>query len=114
MQTKSERNYIVFKLEFLALKWAITERFSDYLTLKQFTVLTDNNPLTYVLTSAILDDTGQRWVSALSQFNFDIHYRAGVKNIDAVVMNVKIEETSVSPYVIVLLYHMLKHCLCIV
>ena len=107
--TKSERNYSAFKLEFLALKWAVTEKFSDYLTLNQFTVLTDNNPLTYVLTSAKLDATGQRWVSALSQFNFDIHYRAGVKNIDADTMsrypyervmqeeteNVKIEETSV-------------------
>jgi len=81
--TKSERNYSAFKLEFLALKWAVTEKFSDYLTLNQFTVLPDNNPLTYVLTSTKLDATGQRWVSALSQFNFDIHYRAGVKNIDA-------------------------------
>ena len=46
--TKSERNYSAFKLEFLALKWAETEKFSDYLTLNQFTVLIDNNPLTHV------------------------------------------------------------------
>ena len=50
--SKSERNYPTHKLEFLTLKLAITE-FSDYLTGQTFSVFTDNNPLTYVLTSAI-------------------------------------------------------------
>jgi hypothetical protein len=27
---KSEKNYPIHKLEFLALKWSITEKFSDY------------------------------------------------------------------------------------
>ena len=49
---KSERNYPTHKLEFLALKLAITEKLSDYLTGQTFCVFTDNNPLTYVLTSA--------------------------------------------------------------
>ena len=80
---KSERNYSAFKLEFLALKWAVTEKFSDYLATTHFTVLTDNNPLTYVLTTAKLDATGQRWSSALGQYSFDIFYRAGMKNQDA-------------------------------
>ena len=44
---------------------------------------TDNNPLTHILTSAKLDGTGQRWASALGQFNFDLIYRAGLKNVDA-------------------------------
>lgn len=47
------------KLEFLALKWAICERFRDYLYhAPSFVVYTDNNPLTYVLTSAKLNATG--------------------------------------------------------
>ena len=50
--SKSERNYPVHKLEILALKWAITEKFKDYLYGNIFTVMTDNNPLTYVLTTA--------------------------------------------------------------
>jgi hypothetical protein len=50
--TKSEKNYATHKLEFLALKWAISEKFADYLYGCQFTVMTDNNPLTYVLSSA--------------------------------------------------------------
>ena len=85
--SRSEKNYSAFKLEFLALKWAVTEKFSDYLMNVQFTVYTDNNPLTHVLTSAKLDATGQRWASALGQYNFDIIYRAGLKNTDADTMS---------------------------
>ena len=39
------------KLEFLALKWAITEQFREYLQYRPFTVLTDNNILYNGLTS---------------------------------------------------------------
>ena len=80
---KTEQNYPVHKLEFLVLKWAITDKFHDYLYGNRFTVKTDNNPLTYVLTSAKLDATGQRWVSQLGSYQFDIEYRSGKKNIDA-------------------------------
>jgi hypothetical protein len=52
-----------------------------------FTVLTDNNPLTHVLTTAKLDATGHRWASALGEFNFDIIYRHGTKNADADAMS---------------------------
>ncbi|XP_024658169.2 retrovirus-related Pol polyprotein from transposon opus [Maylandia zebra] len=78
-----ERRYPTHKLEFLALKWAVTDKFADYLYGADFTVMTDNNPLTYVLTSAKLDATGHRWLAALSNFNFNIQYRAGKRNQDA-------------------------------
>ena len=55
--TRSERNYPVHKLEFLALKWAITDKVHKYLYGSQFQVYTDNNPLTYVLTMAKVDAT---------------------------------------------------------
>ena len=48
---KSMRNYSFAKLELLALKWSVCEKFRDYLIGSKFTVLTDNNPLTYVCTS---------------------------------------------------------------
>lgn len=67
-----ERRYPTHKLEFLALKWAITEKLSDYLYGAEFTVVTDNNPLTYILSSAKLDAAGHRWLAALSNFNFSI------------------------------------------
>ena len=79
----SERNYPAHKLEFLALKWAITEKFHDYLYGAKFEVVTDNNPLTYVFTTAKLDATGQRWLAALSNYNCTISYRSGKQNLDA-------------------------------
>ena len=82
----AEKNYHLHssKLEFLALKWAVTEKFADYLYHgPSFDVYTDNNPLTYVLTTAKLNASGLRWVARLADFNFSIHYRAGKKHIDA-------------------------------
>ena len=71
---KSKRNYPVHKLEFLALKWAITDKFHEYLYGSEFQVYTDSNPLTYVLTMTKLDATGHRLVAALSNYTFSIIY----------------------------------------
>ena len=79
----SERNYPAYKLEFLSLKWAVTDKFHDYLYGVPFHVITDNNPLTYIFTTAKLDATSQRWVSALSNYQFSIEYRSGKLNQDA-------------------------------
>lgn len=76
----AEQNYPVHKQEFAALKWAITDKFKDYLHCKEFTVYTDNNPVTYVLKTAKLDATAQRWCAELANYTFDIKYRAGMKN----------------------------------
>ena len=81
--SKGERNYPVHKLEFLALKWAITDKFHEYLYGSQFQVYTDNNLLTYVLTTAKLDATGHRWVAALSNYTFSIIYKPGKGHKDA-------------------------------
>ena len=81
--SKSEKRYHSSKLEFLALKWSVCEQFHEYLYGGQFQVYTDNNPLTYVLTSAKLDATAQHWVAALANYNFTIHYRSGKQNIEA-------------------------------
>ena len=78
--TKPEKHYPPHKLEFLALKWAVCDKFKDYLYGTQFTVLTDNNPMTYVLTTAKLDATGHRWLAVLAAFNFNIPSRPGKKN----------------------------------
>lgn len=84
--TKAEKNYNLHagKLEFLALKWAVCDHFRDYLYYApHFTVYTDNNPLTYVLSTAKLNATGQRWVGELADFRFSIKYRPGRTNGDA-------------------------------
>ena len=81
---KSESHYPAHKLEFLALKWAVCEKFHEYLYgSKSFEVYTDNNPLTYVLTSAKLDACGQRWVAKLANYNFTIKYKCGLNNVEA-------------------------------
>lgn len=81
--SRSESHYPAHKLEFLALKWAVTEKFRDYLYGSQFTIITDSNPLTYVLTTARLGATSYRWLAALSTFSFKLQYRAGKLNADA-------------------------------
>ena len=84
--TDTERNYNLHsgKLEFLALKWAITDKFSDYLRYgPKFMVYTDNNPLTYVLTTARLNAVGLRWVGELANYDFSIKYRPGRVHIDS-------------------------------
>ena len=70
-------------MEFSALKWAITEKIHDYLYGIPFTVYTDNNPLTYIHTTAKLNSCGQRWVAALANYDFKIYYRSGKSNIEA-------------------------------
>ncbi|XP_067334566.1 uncharacterized protein [Channa argus] len=84
--TPAEKNYRLHsgKLEFLALKWAVCEKFRDYLFYAPyFTIYTDNNPLTYVMSTAKLNAVGFRWVGELSDFRFDIRYRPGKVNVDA-------------------------------
>ena len=51
--------------------------------MRSSSVYTDNNPLTYILSTAKLNAIGHRWVGKLSDFNFDIRYRPGKMNGDA-------------------------------
>ena len=67
----------------MALKWSVTERFHEYLYGGHFEVYTDNNLLTYVLTTAKLDATGQWWVASLAKYNFKIFYKSGKLNMEA-------------------------------
>ena len=85
--SKAESHYTAHKLEFLALKWAVVEKFHKYLYGLTFDVYTDNNPLTYVLTTAKLDAASHCWVTSLANYNFRLHYRAGKANIDADVLS---------------------------
>ena len=77
IMTKTEQRYHSNKQEFLALKWAVTEQFHEYLSpygknRNEFVVRMDNNPLTYIFSSANLDAAGQRWVAQLASYNFTV------------------------------------------
>ena len=76
---RSMRDYSSAKLELMALKWSICDKFKDYLLGSKFTVYTDNNPLVYVRTSK-LGAAQIRWLSELALFDFDIVYRTGRTN----------------------------------
>lgn len=71
-----------FKLELLAIKWAMTKKFKDYLMRVTFTVYTDNNPLAN-LQYARLGATEQRWVAQLASYNYTVKYKAGRENTNA-------------------------------
>ena len=68
------------KLEFLALKWVVTEHFKEYLPYQPFLVKTNNNPLTYIMMTPNLNATGHQWVGALARFNFQLEYQKGLDN----------------------------------
>ena len=75
-----ELKYHSSKLEFLALKWAITKQFQEYLQYQPFTVWTDNNPLTYILTTPNLDALGHHWVATLAGYIMKLEYLKGSDN----------------------------------
>lgn len=81
--SRSEACYPSHKLQFLALKWTVAEKFAGYLFGNQFTVVTDSNPLTYILTTAKMDAMSYRWLASLSTFNFKLQHRADKLNSDA-------------------------------
>ena len=81
--SKAESHYTAHKLEFLTLKWAVVKKFHEYLYGLTFDVYTDNNPLTYMLTTAKLDATSHHWVVSLANYNFQLYFQARKTNIDA-------------------------------
>ena len=75
VMNETEQRYHSNKQEFLALKWAVTEQFHEYLSpygknRNEFIVHTDNNLLTYIFSSANLYAAWQRWVAHLTSYNF--------------------------------------------
>ena len=94
------------KQEFLTLKWVVTEQFHKYLSpygknRNEFVVHTDNNPLTYIFSSANLDAAGQHWVAHLASYNFSLEYQKGKNNTVANFlsrMNERLPEEEVQEY----------------
>ena len=106
VMNETEQRYHSNKQEFLALKWAVTEQFHEYLSpygknRNEFVVRTDNNPLTYIFSSANLDAAGQRWVARLASYNFSLEYQKGKDNTVADFlsrMNERLPEEEVQEY----------------
>ena len=82
-----EKNYHSTKPEVLALKWAVTEHFKEYLPYQSFVVWADNNLLTYIMSTPNVDGMGHRWVGALTWFNFELEYQKGHDNMIADILS---------------------------
>lgn len=79
---RNDANYSSFKLELLALKWAMAEKFKDYLMGTKVIVYTDNNPVAHLQT-ARLGATEQRWIAQLAAFDYEVKFRSGRENTNA-------------------------------
>ena len=112
VMNETEQRYHSNKQEFLTLKWAVTKQFHEYLSpygknRNKFVVHTDNNPLTYIFSSANLDAAGQRWVAHLASYNFSLEYQKGKDNTVADFlswMNECLPEEEVQEYLNKILY----------
>ena len=56
------------------------EHFKEYLLYQPFLVKTNNNPLTYIMTTPNFNATGHWWVGALARFDFQLAYQIGHNN----------------------------------
>ena len=112
VMNETEQRYHSNKQEFLTLKWAVMEQFHKYLSpygknRNEFVVRIDNNPLTYIFSSANLDAAGQRWVAHLASYNFSLEYQKGKDNTVANFlswMNKRLPEEEVQEYLNKILY----------
>ena len=63
------------------------EHFKEYLLYQPFLVKTDNNPLTYIMTTPNLVATGHQWFGALEKLDFQLEYQKGQDNTVADVLS---------------------------
>ena len=91
---RNDINYSAMKLELLALKWAITDKFRPYLLGSKCLVFTDNNPLAHYQTcrNATME---MRWIAQLEQFDIDIKYRPGRENKNADALSRRVHISSI-------------------
>jgi len=75
---KAEQAYTASEAELLALVWA-TKYFRCFLYGKQFLVRTDHAALSYLRTFADANSRLMQWSLRLSEFDFTIEHRPGIK-----------------------------------
>ena len=78
----AKQNYSSFDGECLAVVWA-TSHFRSYLFGNSFTLITDHEPLKWLMTTQKLTEKMARWSLLLQEYDFDVVHRAGVENTNA-------------------------------
>jgi hypothetical protein len=81
-----ERNYTPWKGELLAVVWAV-KMFRPYLHGRHFELVTDHQPLLWMLQQQTPVGQHARWVMALQEYDFHVRHRAGIKHVNADVLS---------------------------
>ncbi len=76
---KAERNYCVTERELLAIRY-FTEYFRHYLLGRQFHIRSDHLALKFMFSFKSPKGRTARWLEFLSEYNFSIEHRKGVKH----------------------------------
>ena len=78
-----ELPYSIYEKECLAVVWACSIWYSLYLYGRKFTVVTDNQALTWLFTNAPSQARIQKWVISLQDLTFDTVHRKGARHCNA-------------------------------
>ena len=78
----NEANYAATKLECLAVIWAV-KQFRPYLLGQKFTIITDHSALNGLLKASNPTGIIARWITILTEYEFEIKYRPGRVNESA-------------------------------
>ena len=79
---KHERNYSSYKGECLAAVWG-TKIYRHFLHGRHFTIVTDHEPLKWLMSSATLEGAHARCLCMLQEYDFEIVHRPGVLHSNA-------------------------------
>jgi hypothetical protein len=79
---QAERNFSVIERELLSIVWAC-RHFRPYLIGRSFSIVTDHKPLTWLFRVKDPSSRLLRWRLLLEEFDYDIQYKAGKKNVNA-------------------------------
>ena len=91
--TKTERNYSTSERELLSIVLGV-EHFKQYIYGQHFTVITDHEPLKFMLTADVPAPRLARLQKRLGIYTFNIEYRAGKKNGGADALSRMCDENS--------------------
>ena len=78
----AEKNYSSFDGECLGAVWA-TSHFKQYVIGKKLTLVTDHEPIKWILSTEKLPGKLARWALLLQEFDFKVEHRAGAENDNA-------------------------------
>ena len=78
----TEANYSSYEGEALAAVWAIAH-FCPYLYGQRFILVTDHQPLRWLMESDELTGKLARWALLLHEYDFEVVHRGGITNPDA-------------------------------